>query len=167
VSVIPEDAIGRSADEVFEDHLRLRSQGDLETDLQRNYADDVVLLCELGALKGRAAIRKSARRLGLQLPDAEFQFPTKLVEGEYAFLVWNARSQHFEVEDGADSFVIRGGRIVAQTIFYRLSKGSLDSERQDHRRASRSSSAVSRNRCSEPSHPDGRVAMAINRKDLP
>jgi hypothetical protein len=31
-----------------------------------------------------------------------------------------------QVKDGADSFVIRGGRIVAQTIFYRLSKGSLE-----------------------------------------
>jgi hypothetical protein len=90
---------------------------------------------ELGALKGRAAIGRSARRLGLQLPDAEFQFPTELVEGEHAFLVWKARSERFEAEDGADSFVIRRGRIVAQTIFYRLSKGSLDSERQDHPRA--------------------------------
>ena len=119
----------RPADEVFEDHLRLRSLGDLEADLERNYADDIVLLCELGALKGRAAIRRSARRLGVQLPDAEFEFPTKLVQGEHAFLVWKARSQRFEVEDGADSFVIRGGRIVLQTIFYRLSKGSLDNER--------------------------------------
>jgi hypothetical protein len=106
-----------------------RSLGELEADLARNYADDVVVLCELGALKGRPAIRKSARRLGLQLPDAEFQFPTKLVRGEHAFLVWKARSQLFEVEDGADSFVIRGGRIVVQTIFYRLSKGSLDDQR--------------------------------------
>jgi hypothetical protein len=115
----------RQTREVLEDHLRLRSVGDLETDLERNYADDVVVLCELGALKGRAAIRKSARRLGLQLPDAEFQFPTRLIEGEHAFLVWKARSERFEVEDGVDSFVIRGGRIVAQTIFYRLSKGDL------------------------------------------
>jgi hypothetical protein len=115
----------RQTREVLEDHLRLRSVGDLETDLERNYADDVVVLCELGALKGRAAIRKSARRLGLQLPDAEFQFPTRLIEGEHAFLVWKARSERFEVEDGVDSFVIRGGRFVAQTIFYRLSKGDL------------------------------------------
>jgi hypothetical protein len=42
-----EDQMMRPADEVFEDHLRFRSQGDLETDLERNYADDVVVLCEL------------------------------------------------------------------------------------------------------------------------
>jgi SnoaL-like domain len=119
----------RPADEGFEDHPRLRSLGDLEADLERNYADDIVVLCQLGSLKGRAAIRKSARRLGLQLPDAEFQFPTRLVRGEHAFLVWKARSQRFEVEDGGDSFVIRGGRIVVPTIFYRLSKGSLDDQR--------------------------------------
>src|SRR5687767_6607288 len=108
----------RHTREVLEDHLRLRSVGDLDMDLKRNYADDVVVLCELGALKGRDAIRRSARHLGLQLPDAEFQFPTKLVEGEHAFVVWKARSERFEVDDGADSFVIRGGRILAQTIFY-------------------------------------------------
>jgi hypothetical protein len=130
-----EDQMVRPADEVLEDHVRLRSQGDLETDLERNYADDVVVLCELGALKGRAAIRKSARQLGLQLPDAEFQFPTKLVEGEHAFLVWKARSERFEVEDGADSFVTRDGRIVAQTIFYRLSKGSLETMGETERPA--------------------------------
>ena len=115
----------RQAREVVDDHLRLRSQGELGTDLERNYADDVVVLCELGAPRGRDAIRRSACHLGLQLPDAELQFPTKLVEGEHAFLVWKARSQRFEVDDGADSFVIRGGRILAQTIFYRLSKGSI------------------------------------------
>jgi hypothetical protein len=55
--------------------------------------------------------------------------PTKLVQGEHAFLVWKAWSQRFRVEDGADSFVIRDGRTVGQTIFYRLSKGNLNNDR--------------------------------------
>lgn len=118
--------MARSTREVFEDHLRLRSQGRVEDDLARNYAENVTLLCEFGPMTGRRAVRKSARRLGLQLPEAEFEFPTKAVEGEYAFLVWTARSRDFEVEHGADSFVIRDGRIVMQTIFYRLSRGRLD-----------------------------------------
>ncbi|WP_162912895.1 nuclear transport factor 2 family protein [Rhodospirillaceae bacterium SYSU D60014] len=120
--------MSRSADDVFEDHLRCRSVGDVEADLERNYADDIVLLCECGALEGRKAVRESARRLGLQLPDAEFQFPTKEVRGEYAFLVWTARSQQYEVDHGVDSFVIREGRIVVQSIFYRLSRGNLGDE---------------------------------------
>jgi hypothetical protein len=120
----------RSAKDVFEDHLWLRNRGDLETDLERNYSNDIVLLCETEPLIGRDALRWSARRLGLQLPDAEFQFPSKQVQGEYAFLVWTARSARFEVDYGADSFVIRDGRIVAQTIFYRLSRGRLDESRE-------------------------------------
>ena len=34
----------RPAAEVFEDHLRQRLAGELEADLERNYAEDVVLL---------------------------------------------------------------------------------------------------------------------------
>jgi hypothetical protein len=96
---------------------------DFETDLRRNYAEDVLLLCEVGVLQGHSAIRESAQRLGLQLPGATFEFTTREVSGEYAFLVWKARSDRFEVEDGADSFVIRDGKIVMQTIFYRLAAG--------------------------------------------
>lgn len=36
--------MARSAEEVFEDHLRLRAAGDIEEDLRANYAVDVVLL---------------------------------------------------------------------------------------------------------------------------
>jgi len=41
-----------------------------------------------------------------------------LVEGELGFLEWSARGSGAEVEDGADSYLIRDGRIVAQTIHY-------------------------------------------------
>jgi hypothetical protein len=116
----------RSAAEVFEDHLRLRSRGELEADLERNYAEDVILMCETGTLRGRDAVRDSARRLGLQLPEASFAFAAREVAGDYAFLVWSARSERFTVEHGADSFVIRDGRIVMQSIFYRLSRGDLE-----------------------------------------
>ncbi len=115
----------RTTSDIFHDHLALRARGDLETDLDRNYSDDIVLMCEYGTMRGKDAMRASARKLALQLPEAEFEFPTAEVSGQYAFLVWKARSDRFEVEHGADSFVIRDGRIVAQTIFYRLARGEI------------------------------------------
>lgn len=115
--------MNRSSRDVFEDHLQLRRRGDLDTDLEKNYAEGVVLLCETGVLVGRDAIRQSAARLGLQLPEAEFDFVVRQVEGNYAMLVWNARSSRFQVDHGVDSFVIQNGRIIAQTIFYRLARG--------------------------------------------
>jgi hypothetical protein len=110
----------RSTREVFEDHLRLRVAGDLETDLARNYAEDVVLLCDVGVFRGHDAIRESAGRLGLQLPDAQFEFTSEQVADEYALLVWKADSARFRVEHGADSFAIREGRIRMQSIYYDL-----------------------------------------------
>ncbi|PYK31528.1 MAG: hypothetical protein DME58_07255 [Verrucomicrobia bacterium] len=58
----------RSTIEVLEDHLERRERGDIESDLEHNYPEEVVLLCEHGALKGRDAVRNSAKALVDQLP---------------------------------------------------------------------------------------------------
>lgn len=110
----------RSPAAVFEAHLRLRAAGDLETDLRENYANDVVLLCSYGVFQGVDAVRQSADRLGLQLPGAHFDYVTRVTHGEYAFLEWKATSDRFRINNGADSFVIRNGRIHMQTIHYTL-----------------------------------------------
>jgi hypothetical protein len=114
----------RSTPEVFESHLRLRQRWRLEGDLAENYADEIVLICVFGAYCGKDSIRSSARRLGLQLPDARFEFVSKQIAGEYAFLTWRAVSDRYRAEDGADTFVIRGGRIVMQSIRYTLYSSS-------------------------------------------
>jgi hypothetical protein len=110
----------RTPTEVFEDHLRLRMSGDLEEDLRRNYAEDVVLLTVNSNERGHAAIRTSSRRLRDQLPDSEFEFLARQVSGPYALLIWRGRSSESVAVDGADSFVIEGGKIRMQTIHYRL-----------------------------------------------
>ena len=110
----------RSAREVLDDHLRLRAEGDLAADLERNYAPHVVLLCEDGAFHGVAAVKHSADELGRQLPNARFTYPSVQVDGEFGFLRWAAESDRFRVPEGADSYVIRDGRIVMQSIYYRL-----------------------------------------------
>jgi hypothetical protein len=110
----------RPPDEVFEDHLRLWSLGGLETDLEKNHADDVVVLCELGALKGHTTIRKTTRQLGLNHRTPTFSFPPS---SSRRARVPRLRREH----SGVNAFMIRGGYIVAQTIFYRLSKGSQPS----------------------------------------
>ena len=111
---------GRSTTEVLTDHLRLRAEGDVRTDLERNYAPDVVLLCEAGVFRGTVAVRASAHALGLELPNVRFEYRSVQVDGEFGFLRWTAESDRFRVQDGADSYVIRDGRIVMQTIYYHL-----------------------------------------------
>ncbi|HEX7021547.1 MAG TPA: nuclear transport factor 2 family protein [Trueperaceae bacterium] len=115
----------RSTREVFEDHLQLRAKGDLERDIHRNYAKNVVLMHVNGVEHGHAGVRKSGGRLHRQLPGCHYEYVSKQVTGDYAYLEWRARSERYRVADGADSFVIQGGKIVMQTIHYTL-KGNAD-----------------------------------------
>jgi len=109
----------RSTAQVLEDHLRCRQAGDLDRDLSRNYAGDVVLMSPRGVRQGHGAVRDYSRMLRAHVP-ARYEFPVKLTRGPYAFIEWRAREPGRSVEDGADSFVIRDGRIVFQTIHYTL-----------------------------------------------
>jgi hypothetical protein len=110
--------LARSTREVFEDHLRESVEGAVENDLARNYAEDVVILTGRGVYRGHDGIRRLAQLLQEQLPGCTFHYITKEVEGEVAFLEWTADSPRARVEDGADSYLIRDGRIVTQTIHY-------------------------------------------------
>ncbi|MEZ5239320.1 MAG: nuclear transport factor 2 family protein [Microthrixaceae bacterium] len=108
----------RTTREVLEDHLALAAAGDWRTDLERNVHEDVVVLTGFGIFEGRDQVRILAELLAAQLPDASFEYTTVALHGEVAFLEWTARGRGARVRDGADSYLIRDGRIVAQTIHY-------------------------------------------------
>lgn len=113
----------RSASEVFESHLALREGHDLENDIAANYASQVVLLTCTGIYRGHSGVRESAQLLRRHFPKGRFSYRNKLVDGDVAFLEWTGESPAGEVKDGADSFVIRDGKIVAQTIHYTVDNG--------------------------------------------
>ncbi|MFA9429927.1 nuclear transport factor 2 family protein [Egicoccus sp. AB-alg2] len=113
--------ISRSTAEVIDSHLVHRRDGRLGEDLGDNYTEDVVVLSHLGHFQGRDAMAKLAALLAEQLKDAEFFYDMVLVDGPYAFLQWRAVAQDMHVSNGADSFVVRDGRICMQTISYALS----------------------------------------------
>lgn len=110
----------RTAKAVFEDHLALAAQGLVEEDLLRNYHEDCVILINSGEYRGHDGVRKLAAQLAHEMPEAKFEYTTKLVSGRFAFLEWTGSSKTATVQDGADSFVIENGKIVAQTIHYTL-----------------------------------------------
>lgn len=113
-----EDLRSRSPQEVFDDHLQLAAEHRFTEDIERNVAPDVVVLDRRGVFHGRDGARHLARLLEEELPDAPYTYTTRLVEGRFAFLEWTAEAAHTRVRDGADSFVIEDGWIVAQTIHY-------------------------------------------------
>lgn len=67
---------------------------------------------------GHDGVRASAKLLDEKVGKAEFNYNRTLVDREYGFLEWSANSDSVKVWDGADSFVVRDGKIVLQTIHY-------------------------------------------------
>jgi hypothetical protein len=50
----------------------------------------------------------------------KFTYLAKVYSGDTGFLAWTAEAEGAWVEDGADSYVVAGGLIVAQTIHYSI-----------------------------------------------
>lgn len=112
------DLRNRSATEVFDDHLRLAGEHRFEEDIERNVSPGIVILERRGIFRGHEGATKLAGLLEEELPQAPYVYTNRLVDGRVAFLEWTAEAEHARVRDGADSFVIEDGWIVAQTIHY-------------------------------------------------
>nr|KEP23520.1 hypothetical protein DA06_07720 [Georgenia sp. SUBG003] len=120
--------VTRSTREVLESHLAHREEGDLEADLAENYDPDVVLLSwGEGAGRGLDAVRHRAGLLSSYLGPGAFRYEALMVEGDFGMLRWSGRSPQVRVRNGVDSFVVRDGRIVAQTIYYAVQDGRSQS----------------------------------------
>ncbi|WP_324720996.1 nuclear transport factor 2 family protein [Salinimicrobium sp. HB62] len=112
----------RSAREVFEDHLELAQKGELETDLERNYSGESVLLTNYGVFHGREGMKEAAKLLKDQLPGGNYNYELKLCHDEMCFLHWTGKSDVSVIPDGADSYLIKNGKIMVQTIYYSVQK---------------------------------------------
>ncbi|MEU4363553.1 nuclear transport factor 2 family protein [Promicromonospora sp. NPDC023987] len=109
----------RSTDEVLRKHLAYRRALDLESDLQQNYADDVVVLSwGEGVHRGFDGVRTLAGVLQTYLPEGNYRYDDLIVADAYGLLRWSGTAPGGEQLRGVDSFVVTDGRITAQTISY-------------------------------------------------
>ena len=122
-----ENLSSRTAQEVLDDHLNVtehfRAEEDwrriVEEDIRRNVSEEIVILINRGTFHGHEGVRQLAYMLGEELPEQRsFEYTYRAVEGRMAFLEWAYEDDHVRVRDGADSYLIEDGKIVAQTIHY-------------------------------------------------
>ena len=130
-----EDLSSRTAQEVLDDHLNLAEDWEaqegaeriaeedieraFEEDIRRNVSEDIVILINRGTFRGHEGVRQLARMLFEELPEHNtFEYTYKAVEGRMGFLEWAYEDAYVRVRDGADSYLIEDGKIVAQTIHY-------------------------------------------------
>lgn len=115
----------RTTAEVFADHLARRSDGDVEGDLALNMARDCVLLTSYGRFEGHAGVRAAKELLAHKIPHARYRYIRRSVHGDVAFLEWTATGDGAVVRDGADSFLIRDGRVQVMTIHFTVDRTTL------------------------------------------
>jgi hypothetical protein len=110
----------RSTKDVFESHLLQTLIWDITSDIETNYSQECIIITSSGVFYGHDGVFKALEDLNKKFSDADFLYTTKIWSGDIAFLEWQAESDDFYVDDGAETFCIRDGLICAQTIHYTI-----------------------------------------------
>ena len=98
-----------STKSVLDHHGAALLAGDIDA-VMEDYTDESVFISNLGGvLKGVGAIRSVFEAAG---EFGGFTEATMHIEGDVAFATWTAEGVSF----GSDTFVIRDGKIVVQTV---------------------------------------------------
>ena len=106
-----------STKDVLDHHIKCFGEGDL-TGILSGYAPGAVLFTPDGPLRGTAAMRPLFQALLAEFgkPGAVFSMQQQSVEGDYAYMLWTAETADNVYEVGTDTFVVRDGKIVAQSF---------------------------------------------------
>jgi ketosteroid isomerase-like protein len=110
-----------STKEVVDHHLGSFFEHDIEGILS-DYAPGAVLFTPDGPLHGVAEIRPLFAALVAEFgkPGASFELKRQSFEGECAYILWTAETADNRYELATDTFVVRNGRIVAQSFAGRI-----------------------------------------------
>ena len=109
----------RTPQEIFAHHAAALGAGALDAILA-DYTDDAVIISPEGPVRGRDGIREAFTQILAALPDATWDIPTQIFEGDVLFIEWSAVSKAGRVTDGTDTFVFTDDGIRAQTVRFTL-----------------------------------------------
>jgi ketosteroid isomerase-like protein len=104
--------------EVFEHHGAAIGKGDVD-EILKDYTEDSVMFTKEGPLKGLKALRPAFEELVTKLmPPGGTSFEMKRMDilGDIVYICWSSESKHAKIPLGTDTFVIRNGKIVAQSF---------------------------------------------------
>lgn len=107
----------KSTNDVIAHHLKAFAERDLNGVLS-DYAADAIFFTHHGPIYGADRIRTLFQTLVTEFakPGARFSLQQQVVEGDYAYILWTAETADNVYELGTDTFVVRDGKIVAQSF---------------------------------------------------
>jgi hypothetical protein len=112
-----------STKEVLERHLKCFGDGDL-AGLLADYVPDTVVFRPFG-FGGPGGVAKGLTAIGpvfsvvlaeFARPGTRFEIRQQAIEGDYGYIVWEAETAQNVYELGSDTFIVKDGKIVAQSI---------------------------------------------------
>ena len=106
-----------STKDVVDRHLKCFSERDLKGVLS-DYAPGAVMFTQDGPLRGAEAMRPLFQALIAEFgkPGSVFSMKQQFAEGDYAYILWSGETPDNVYELGTDTFVVRDGKIVAQSF---------------------------------------------------
>jgi ketosteroid isomerase-like protein len=107
--------------EVLDNHLRCFGESDLNGILS-DYAPMAILFTPDRPLVGVDAIRPLFEGLLAEFakPGASFELKHQSIKDDYAYILWTAETADNRYELATDTFVVRDGKIVAQSFAARI-----------------------------------------------
>jgi ketosteroid isomerase-like protein len=107
----------KSTKDVIDHHLMAFAQHDLKSVLA-DYSQDAVFFTTQGTFQGPDAISPLFQAMIPEFakPGAVFTMKQQRIEGDYAYILWTAETADSVYELGTDTFVVRDGKIVAQSF---------------------------------------------------
>jgi ketosteroid isomerase-like protein len=124
---LTEREVGRaqemSTKEVLERHLKCLAAGDLAGFLA-DYAPDAVVFRPVG-FAGAGGVAKGLAEFGpvfsalfkeFARPGTRFEMRQQAVEGDYAYIIWEAETADNIYAPGSDTYVIKDGKIIFQSF---------------------------------------------------
>jgi ketosteroid isomerase-like protein len=107
----------KSTAEVLDHHLKCFANRDING-VMADYSADAVFLGPEGALRGPDAIKPVFERFFAEFakPGASFARKQRLIEGDYAYIVWSSETADNFYELANDTFFIQNGSIRMQAF---------------------------------------------------
>ncbi len=106
-----------STKDVVDNHLKCFGEGDL-TGILSDYAPGAVMFTPEGPLRGADAMRPLFQAMMAEFgkPGVVFSLKRQSVAGDYAYILWTAETADNVYEVATDTFIVRDGKIVAQSF---------------------------------------------------
>jgi hypothetical protein len=114
--------IGKRTEETLNKHLQAFGSGDVDA-IMTDYDEAAVFIDQDGTRRGRAEIRAFFESLVADFPPGSaLELSERIVEEDVAYIVWSGESEKLKISFASDTFIVREGKIVVQTLAAQMEK---------------------------------------------